>query len=524
MKDLLSILFVIFACDHIANGYRILGIFPVNSKSHWAMQESLMVGLARRGHQVDVVTYFPLEQSEPNYKEINLKGSMDSMINNLSASDMHRFDDLNMAAWTNFAGSNVCELMNEPKLHDLIENPPEDPPYDLVITEIFASPCYLAFGRHLKVPVIGTVTCAFHDWLNEVTGNPECSSYVPSMLSTFSQQMTFKERLLNFLIRNYVSIQLHYYTNPQVELVKKHFGIDVPHIKDLYNDVALYLVNSHHTLNGIRPMTNNVIEVGGLHLKDSDSPLSPEVQKWLDESKDGCVYFTFGSMVRIETFPEEKLKQFYASFDKIAPVRVLMKVAKKEDLLPGLPKNVMTQSWFPQKTVLKHKNIRAFITHGGLMGTQEAIYFGIPLIGISLFGDQHINIRNYVNKKVAISPGDINHITEAKLTSALNAILKDPTYRSNVQKLSKMFVDRPTSPLNTAIFWVEYIAKYGSVLQSPAIRLYWWQRELLDIFAFILLVTITVFFIVSFIFRKLPKLLFGSRAKDSVEIKSKKNK
>lgn len=77
-----------------------------------------------------------------------------------------------------------------------------------------------------------------------------------------------------------------------------------------------------------------------------------EVQKWLDESKDGCIYFTFGSMVRIETFPKELMEMFYASFEKIAPTRVLMKVAKKEDLLPGLPKNVMTQSWFPQITVL----------------------------------------------------------------------------------------------------------------------------------------------------------------------------
>jgi len=54
--------------------------------------------------------------------------------------------------------------------------------------------------------------------------------------------------------------------------VKEHFGMNLLHIKDLYNDIALYLVNSHHSLNGIRPMTTNVIEVGGLHLRD-DKPL-----------------------------------------------------------------------------------------------------------------------------------------------------------------------------------------------------------------------------------------------------------
>lgn len=51
------------------------------------------------------------------------------------------------------------------------------------------------------------------------------------------------------------------------------------------------------------------------------------------------------------------------------------------------------------------------------------------MIGIPLFGDQRINIQNYVNKKVAISLESVNDVTEEKLTSALNNILKDLSYR-----------------------------------------------------------------------------------------------
>lgn len=57
-------------------------------------------------------------------------------------------------------------------------------------------------------------------------------------------------------------------------------------------------------------------------------------------------------MLRLETFPKEIVKAFYNSFEKIAPVRVLMKIAKPEDLIPGLPKNVMTKSWLSQELVL----------------------------------------------------------------------------------------------------------------------------------------------------------------------------
>jgi len=474
-----------------------------------------------------VVTHFPQKRAIPNYTDISIEGSLPAVVNNMSATQLKSFSTPSIAMLVQMAGNNICNLLDHPKLQELIKNPPHNPPYDIVILELFAAPCYLAFGRHLKVPVVGTVASVFHDWLNEVSGNPANPAYIPSMFSPYDQNMNFKERLTNLFISKYLSWQMHYYTNSQLTFVKKHFGIDVPHIKDLYNDLSLYLVNSHHSLNGMRPTTTNVIEIGGMHLRDDDDPLSPEVQKWLDESKDGFIYFTFGSMVRIETFPKEMIQQIYASFEKIAPVRVLMKIAKKEDLLPGLPKNVMTQPWFSQISVLKHKNIRAFITHGGIFGTQEAIYCGVPMIGIPLFGDQRINIQNYVNKKVAISLNSVADITEEKLTSALNNILKDPSYRENVQKLSKVFLDRPTSALDTSIYWVEYIAKYGNVLQSPALNLHWWQQDLLDIYAFILVVIITVLYIALFILRKLKKLLFGSRTcakKDNAAVKSKKNK
>lgn len=100
-------------------------------------------------------------------------------------------------------------------------------------------------------------------------------------------------------------------------------------------------------------------------------------------------------------------------------------------------------------------------------------------------------------------------------------------FSENIQKLSKLFLDRPLSALDTSSFWVEYIIKYGNVLQSPALNLYWWQNCLLDIYAFILVIVITMLSIALFILRKLKKLLFGSRTcakKDNAAIKSKKNK
>lgn len=141
--------------------------------------------------------------------------------------------------------------------------------------QVFMTPCFLAFGRHLKVPMIGIIPSIFFDWLNEFSGNPNNPSFVPTLFSAFEQQMNFKERVLNFLMMYWISTQFHYYTSFQVEYVKKHFGMQDVSIIDFYSDISLYLTNSHPSLQGVQPFTHNIIEVAGLHIKDKDDPLSP---------------------------------------------------------------------------------------------------------------------------------------------------------------------------------------------------------------------------------------------------------
>jgi len=64
------------------------------------MQEALMKDLARRGHQVDVVTHFPLEKPIPNYKNISLKGSLPQVMNNLTAQEIQTFGTLSWSLAT----------------------------------------------------------------------------------------------------------------------------------------------------------------------------------------------------------------------------------------------------------------------------------------------------------------------------------------------------------------------------------------------------------------------------------------
>ncbi|XP_076243342.1 uncharacterized protein LOC143184768 [Calliopsis andreniformis] len=523
---LLPTLLAALVCCQLTNSLRILGVFPLNGKSHWVMADSLMTSLAKRGHHVDVITHFPRKKPMPNYTDISLQGTLEPVMNNLNASIKGQLNNINMHNLVHKAGSITCELLSQPQIQQLIKNPPKDPPYDLVILELFLAPCYLGFGRHLNVPMIGVITCNFHDWLYSKVGSPLNTAYMPSLFSSYEPRMTFWQRLHNTILTTFITTQINYYTEQQHKVMKDNFGIEAT-FDELHKDLAAILINSHHSINGIKPLTPGLIEVGGLHVSEESDPLSPELKKWLDESTDGCILFTFGSMMRIETFPKPLLQTFYRVFEKIAPVRVLMKVAKKEDLVPGLPKNVMIQSWFPQVAVFKHKNTKGFITHGGLMSTIEAIYFGIPMIGIPLFGDQPANVKVAANKKITVSLGSVENVTDETLGYAINQILYDDTYRTNIKKLSALYKERPMSPIDTAIYWIEYVAKYGNILQSPAVHLNWWQLNLLDVYGFILACVAIVLYAVIFVLRKLKNRLLSCKScpkKGGKSSDSKKNK
>lgn len=83
----------------------------------------------------------------------------------------------------------------------------------------------------------------------------------------------------------------------------------------------------------------------------------------MDDSIHGVIYFNLGAMMLIESFPRDTLLAFYASFAKVAPIRILMKIASEDKLPPGLPQNILTLSWIPQIPVLsKIKKFHYFYT------------------------------------------------------------------------------------------------------------------------------------------------------------------
>ena len=74
-----------------------------------------------------------------------------------------------------------------------------------------------------------------------------------------------------------------------------------------------------------------------------------------------------------------------------------------------------------------HPNARLFISHGGLMGIQEAAYHGVPVLGLPLGRDQYHVMTKAVVEGYAIQL-EWHEVTETALYDAIAALIQKPRY------------------------------------------------------------------------------------------------
>lgn len=69
--------------------------------------------------------------------------------------------------------------------------------------------------------------------------------------------------------------------------------------------------------------------------------------------------------------------------------------------------------------------MKLFITQGGLQSLQEAVYNGVPLVGIPFLGDQLVNVNRVVKKGYGVKVNK-NNITETSLKEAILEVINNP--------------------------------------------------------------------------------------------------
>ncbi|XP_042107412.1 UDP-glucuronosyltransferase 2C1-like isoform X1 [Ovis aries] len=324
-------------------------------------------------------------------------------------------------------------------------------------------------------------------------GLPMPSSYVPGVTSRLTDKMTFIQRLENWLLYTVSDIIYSYYVFPEWdEYYSKVLGKPTT-LCETMGKADMWLFRSYWDFEFPQPYLPNTEFVGGLHCKPA-KPLPKELEEFVQSSgEDGVVVFTLGSMIK--NLSEEKSNMIASALAQI-PQKVLWRYTGKKPETLGA--NTRLYEWIPQNDLLGHPKTRAFITHCGTNGIYEAIYHGIPMVGIPLFGDQHDNVARMKAKGAAVAV-DLQRLTSADLLNALKAVINNPSYKKNAMKLSRIHHDQPVKPLDRAVFWVEFVMRHkGAKHLRPAFYdLNWFQHHSFDVIGFLLACVATVVFLVT---------------------------
>ncbi|XP_065219046.1 UDP-glycosyltransferase UGT5-like isoform X47 [Planococcus citri] len=503
--------------------YKILGLFPYPGRSHFTVVDTLLVELSKRGHELTVYTCFPKNYSLPNYKDIDISDCFPSVPYG---------DILKNAEDLSSAFSDIRDLLTLIPSYEkisscqpIVELRNTGEKYDLMITQTLITDFFTLFAYKLNIPFIGFFPDPPYQWMATRMGMPYNPSYMPHLGSGFTPEMNFWQRVMNFLVEidTYFMYNVYSYERGN-EMAKKFFG-SVPKLQDWVKNTSLIFFYLHFSFYRSRPIVPNTVDVHGLHIKQSN-PLEKNIEKFINESKHGVVYFCMGSLLRGETFPPEKREAFLYAFSKI-PQRVLWKW--EGDVLPGKSDNIMISKWMPQRDILAHPNVKLFISHGGLLGTSEAVYEGVPVLGIPIFGDQRTNIKS-LEANGAGELLDYNEISKEVVLEKIQRLLNDPKYKENAKLLSDRYRDRPMSPLDTAVYWTEYVIRHKGAphLRTAAADMPWYQYLLLDVIAFIVAVLVAglliIYYTTKFILRAIYGLICGGGAKKGSSKSDKKKR
>uniref|UniRef100_A0A8C9B4U7 UDP-glucuronosyltransferase n=1 Tax=Phocoena sinus TaxID=42100 RepID=A0A8C9B4U7_PHOSS len=374
---------------------------------------------------------------------------------------------------------NLMEKLKKSKFEVLVSDP------------VF--PCGDIIALKLGIPFIYSLRFSPASTVEKHCGKvPYPPSYVPAILSELTDQMSFTDRIRNFISYHLQDCMFNMLWKSWDSYYSKALG-KCTTLCEIMGKAEMWLIRTYWDFEFPFPYLPNIEFVGGLHCKPA-KPLPKELEEFVQSSgKHGVVVFTLGSMIKNLT--EEKSNVIASALAQI-PQKVLWRYTGKKPETLGA--NTRLYEWIPQNDLLGHPKTRAFITHCGTNGIYEAIYHGVPMVGIPLFGDQHDNIVRIKAKGAAVEV-DLQRMTSSDLLNTLKAVINNPSYKENAMKLSRIHHDQPMKPLDRAVFWIEFIMRHkGAKHLRPAIHnLTWYQYNSLDVIGFLLACMATFIFLVT---------------------------
>ncbi len=501
-------------------------VFPLDG-SHWVNMKVLVEELHAKGHEVTVVrasdSWYISEQSpfytsvtvtspngfEQNFEtflsrqlEIRLRRKQTSLWSRIrNRIEMHQVTIDQFSHLHKGMSEMVTHMFEDENLMQSLHKAK----YDVVLTDPgIGGGAMLA--RWLQIPLVFNVRWTIQGEAHFLIA-PSPLSYIPFTATELTDKMTFPQRVINVLSYQLGMYTLSRITEPYYKpIVQKYFGPDVDY-STFSLDADIWLMRNDFVFEFPRPTMPNIIYMGGFQCKPP-KPLPADLEEFVQSSGDhGVIIMTLGTLVA--KLPQDIAEEIAAAFAQL-PQKVLWRYMGQRPA--SLGNNTLLVDWLPQNDLLGHPKTRVFVAHGGTNGVQEAIYHGVPLVGLPLFFDQPDNLSRVRAKGAAVIV-DIATLDRHTFADALMTALYDSSYRENMQRLSRLHRDQPMKPLNQAVFWLEHVIRHKGArhLQSQSHKMSWFVYNSVDVIAALLTVVLFITFICISIVRLLWRFVFPGK-------------
>ncbi|KAM9307138.1 UDP-glucuronosyltransferase 2C1-like [Pholidichthys leucotaenia] len=499
LAPLLVIVLLLHPISPIHGGHVL--VFP-GEHSHWLNMRQIIEELVNRNHTITVllpeastVNYnnshdatkfhflvFKVPYSREDYQSMMNEFFHFSMYESYKSSPltkftwisywMHSFDGLmRLQCDSMFKNEHLMATLHNAK-------------FDAVLLDPLA-PCGDLVADILGVPLIISLRFSFGSVVERHCGHmPAPASYVPASPLPYDDHMTFMERVINMATYVSASAVTELFWKMKLDYYYSKIKGSLTSVCSTLGNAEIWLIRTFWDTETPRPLPPNVKFVGGLHCKPA-KPLPEDLEAFMQSSGDaGVVVATFGSMIPNLTM--DRANVIATAFGRI-PQKVIWRY--RGETPTALAPNTKLSDWIPQNDLLGHPKTRVFVTHGGTNGLYEAVFHGVPLVGVPLFFDQPDNLARLSRLGGAVIL-HFNLMTADEMTEALRTVINDPRYKSSMRRLSEVHRDRPVSALDTAVFWVEFVMRHGGAqhLRLASHELNWFQYYSIDTGSFLLVI------------------------------------
>jgi glucuronosyltransferase len=505
------------------HGANILYLSTVASPSHFLWCKTILNELHSRGHNITALSG-DVEASKPNLTYIHLEEMYPAVYEDGNEPDFFAYGSMTptetFKLYADFSAQ-ACNGAVKSKGYKQLLDYPDKFRFDLVIYDFTMGPCVLGFVHKFgNPPIVGVSPFNELDRLARTSGALIFPAFVPAHDLLYTQRMGFFERVNSVITHAIALIAFKYFIVPSNDRIARPHHPNAPYLEDIERRIGLYLINNNPLFDYQEPLYTNVRLVAGAQIKKPKT-LPEDLKAFADSSKNGLVYFSLGTNVRSDKLGDERIAAILKVFSRLPQYNFLWKFETKE-ALKNLPKNVKIQTWMPQNDVLAHPNTKLFMSHCGLLGSQEAMWYGVPILGFPVFGDQPQNAFRFENLGVAERMSIVN-FTETELYDNIKKLMENPKYQQKMKSISTAFRDRLQTPLEESVYWIEWFLRHPEAdLQGPSSELNIFVRHSIDVYFTLFLVVLVLLYLEVKLIIFLIKT-FCCKTKTGVDEKKKRN-